>query len=137
MNQKSGNHSLLILFIAILQVLFSACGSSKNISKEHIYFQNGMDTVVSQSKETIIQANDLMSIQVFSKTLNQEQAAIFNIPATTGDNNKGYQVNTAGNIELPVVGSIRPAGFTTQQLQSEIAQKITSYVKNPSVPVLL
>jgi hypothetical protein len=38
--------------------------------------KKGADTVISQQKETLIQANDLLNIQVYSRTLNQEQAAI-------------------------------------------------------------
>lgn len=134
MNLEILSHRLIIFLTFIALASLTSCGSSKNVSKEHIYFQNGNDTVVSQSKETLIQSNDLLGIQVFSKTLNQEQAAIFNIPSTAGTS-QGYQVNLAGNIELPVIGSVKAAGLTKDQLQVEITQKITSYVKNPSVLV--
>ena len=135
MSERTINNYTLMFACSVIMALSSACGSAKEISKQHIYFQNGMDTVLSQVKETIIQTNDLVSIQIFSKTLNQEQAVVFNIPATAGNNSQGYLVNSAGNIELPVIGPVRAAGLTTQQLQSEIEQKITSYVKDPSVIV--
>ena len=114
---------------------FTACTSQKNVAKDFVYFQNGMDTVLGQQKETIIQPNDLLSIQVFSKTINQEQAAIFNIPSTAGTTAQGYQVNADGNIEMPVIGGIQAAGLTKDQLQKSLVEKLTNYVKNPTVVV--
>src|SRR5688572_26886322 len=125
-------------FFAICWTLinsFTACTSQKNAAKDFVYFQNGMDTVLGQQKETIIQPNDLLSIQVFSKTINQEQAAIFNIPSTAGTVFQGYQVNADGNIEMPVIGGIRAAGLTKDQLQKSLVEKLTNYVKNPTVIV--
>jgi len=114
---------------------FTACTSQKNVEKDFVYFQNGMDTVLGQQKQTIIQPNDLLSIQVFSKTINQEQAAIFNLPGTAGTASQGYQVSNDGNIEMPVIGVVRAVGLTKDQLQKSLVEKLTNYVKNPTVIV--
>lgn len=132
-------HSIIVLIIAM--GMLTACGSSRKASTtQYIYFQNGRDTIITPQKKTVIQANDLLGIQIYSRTLNQEQAAIFNIPATTGNDNNGqavqqpgYQVNTDGNIEMPVIGAVKAAGLTRDQLQASLVQKLTEYVKNPTV----
>ena len=77
-------------------VLFSSCNSSKRINYNYIYFRNGADTATVQKKERIIESGDLLSILVYSTTLNQEQAAVFNIPNnnnTASAGIQGYQVS--------------------------------------------
>lgn len=115
-----------------LLILFS-CGSSRKINTDYFYFRDGKDTVLSQQNEIAIQANDVLSIQVFSKTQNQEQVTVFNLPAGVAD--QGYQVNSAGTIDFPIIGSVKASGLTREQLQAQLTQKLVSYVKNPSVLV--
>lgn len=119
-------------FIAFILV---ACGSSQKVSQNYLYFQEGANAVSVQQKESIIQPNDLLSIQVFSKTLNQQQAAIFNMHDSSSGGAQGYQVSATGTIEMPVIGSIEAAGLTKYQLQTLIMQKLVDYVRNPSVIV--
>ena len=135
MHKKRNRYSLPVVFFIFISGVLISCGSSKNVAKEHLYFQQGMDTVLTQQKETIIQPNDLLSIQVFSKTVNQEQAAVFNVANTSATNSPGYQVNSAGNVELPVIGSVKAVGYTKDELQLSLMQKLTPYVKDPSVVV--
>lgn len=118
-----------------LLILLFACNSSKKLNTDNIYFQTGADTVIAQQKKTVIQPHDLLGIQVYSKTLNQEQAVIFNIPATVGGDAQGYQVNESGDIEMPVIGNVKVAGLNKDELQTLLVQRLTNYVKNPSVIV--
>ncbi len=112
----------------------SSCGSSKKIATDYLYFRGAEDTITVQAKETTIQPADLLSIQVYSRTQNQEQAAIFNIPPSTNSLLlQGYQVSAAGNIDLPLIGPVRAAGTTKDELQQTLVQKLTPYVRNPSV----
>lgn len=47
-----------------------------------------------------------------------------------------YDVNPAGNVTLPLAGTIKAAGRTTSQLQSEITRRYSSeYLTNPKVAV--
>lgn len=124
--------SLLLLFFAVVN---SGCNSSRRINRDYLYFNQGGDTINASPKETVIHPNDLLSIQVFSRTLNQEQAAIFNIPPTATGTSQGYQVNLDGTINMPVIGSVKVGGLTNSQLQALLVQKLTEYVKNPSVVV--
>ena len=86
-------------------------------------------------KEPLIQTNDLLSIQVFSKSLSQEQAALFNIPNTGAGGSGGYLVDMDGNIEIPLVGQVKAAGLNRKQLSSFLGGKLSIYVKDPSVLV--
>jgi polysaccharide export outer membrane protein len=124
---------LSIIFIGLI----CSCDTTRKINPDtYIYFRDGSDTVTAPFKSTIIQPGDVINIRVFSSTANQEQAAIFNIPnsdksAAPG----GYQVNEVGNIEMPIIGSIKAAGLTLNQMQDVLSKKLANYVKNPSIIV--
>ena len=71
MYKKPNRYYLPIVILIFIHAMITGCVSSKNVAAEHLYFQQGNDTVSTQQKETIIQPNDLLSIQVFSKTVHQ------------------------------------------------------------------
>ncbi len=121
-----------VCFIFFGALLTSCTTSKKNVSN-FIYFKEGAETASASITEPLIKPNDLLNIQVYSRTLNQEQAAIFNIPATAAGAAQGYIVNSAGEIEMPVIGLIKAAGITKDQLQTLLVQKLSNNVKNPSV----
>lgn len=130
--KKLTSFFLIVVCYIFFSGLLSACGSSKKINRDYLYFQNGASIVGVQQNETTIQPNDLISIQVYSKTPNQEQVAVFNNPATASS---GYQVSLAGTIDMPVIGSIAVVGLTKNALQNQLTEKLTSYIKSPSVIV--
>jgi polysaccharide export outer membrane protein len=115
------------------------------MNKDFLYFTAGVDTITVRQKAMVIHPFDMLSVQVFSKTLNQEQAAIFNILNTSSTSNQsgatqvnmasGYQVSIVGTIEMPVIGSVKAAGLTKEQLQAILVEKLADYVKNPTVIV--
>src|ERR1700692_389525 len=82
----------------IISCLFvvAGCSSSKRANKDFLYFQRGLDSIETiQVLEPVIKNNDLLGIQVSSRSLNQDQVAIFNISANGG--NIGNQSTNAGN----------------------------------------
>ena len=144
--KKKNYFCLLSLFCFLCTAFFSACTTSKNISTNYVYFQNGIDTFVAAQKERIIQPNDQLFIQVFSKTTNQEQAVVFNLTNNAGNGtqgsiaspnapNQGYQVRLNGTIEMPVIGHIEAEGLTKYDLEKILREKLKDYVKNPLVLV--
>src|SRR5450432_125329 len=144
--RQNGSPNLYNTIYSFLFVgLMASCSSTKNIKPaEYIYFRNGADTIFSKQRETVIQPNDLLSIQVYSKTPNQEQAAIYNMPTPSTTNNilgaapgtaPGYQVDATGNIEMPVIGTVKSAGLTISELQNVLIQKLANNVKYPAVLV--
>jgi polysaccharide export outer membrane protein len=153
-----------LFFCFSICVVFDSCSSSKKINFNPVYFKAGADTVTAIQKERVIHPFDQLSIQVYSKTPNQEQAAIFNIytspvssiresltsaataSGVTGAASSngvsgssatllGYRVNELGNIEMPVIGTINTSGLTIYQLQDYISKKVANYVKDPAVVV--
>ncbi len=137
-------------------ILFSSCSSSKKLNTDPIYFRDGPDSVTISQGEKLIHPFDMLSIQVYSKTPNQEQAAIFNIfsqqnaitrdptSASFGTSSisgapsptmQGYRVNESGNIDMPVIGTVNTTGLTIYQLQDYLSKKVSDYVKSPAVIV--
>ena len=119
------------IFCGIL--LLASCAGSKKIA----YFQNVNDkTFISDKKEVSnpIQPNDILSITISS--LNALASAEFNLQnnnisratTATGSNTEsgGYLVNTNGEIDLPMLGAIKAAGFTKDELKTNIISLITS-----------
>jgi len=141
-----------LVAIAFIAYLLAACTPTKDLT-QHLAFQNGRDTIAAPLKETVIQPNDLLSIQVLSKSINQEQTALFNLfnsgiastSATSGSTTVGnagggqlplgYQVSANGTIEVPLIGEVKAAGLTKQQLQTTLTQKLSSYVRDPMVNI--
>jgi polysaccharide export outer membrane protein len=121
----------IILFLLFI-IGFSSCKTSQQTTT---YFSETADTTILLSKtelsEPIIQKNDILSIYISS--LNPEASAVFNAPnilatstsTTTGSTSAGgYLVNTDGNLQLPILGTIKAAGITKKQLKADITNMI-------------
>jgi polysaccharide biosynthesis/export protein len=135
--KKKINRIFTYCILIFSSSVFFSC-LSRNITKEDfIYFQTGLDSLKRvQVSEPIIHTNDFLSIQVSSSSLNQEQVLPFNLPGSSSAvNPTGYLVNSAGNIDMPVLGSVKAAGLTQDQLQKAVTEKLMNYVKDPIVMV--
>ncbi|RYZ30565.1 MAG: polysaccharide export protein [Chitinophagaceae bacterium] len=118
------------LLLSACVVFLFACNPSNKINKDYLYFQKDRDDLVrSQLKELTIKPNDLLSIQIYSNTGFQEQAAIFNITGST------YLVDVNGKIQVPMIGEVGASGLTRAQLQETLKSKLNTYVKEPAVLV--
>ena len=131
--------------LVLLVVLFSSCASHKRIW----YLQDGAEyspEQIQQQGQIRIRPLDRLSIVVNSK--NPELAAPFNAATsfnalnasglTTSYNNSSLQVRTvdnAGNLEMPVLGTIHCQGMTRHELAECIAAKIVEggYINDPIV----
>lgn len=137
----------LIFKLLVCSFLLSSCNTSKKADSDHLYFQTERDNIgIIHIKERIIQINDILGIQVLSKTLNQQEAALFNMPSvgitgstssssSAGNSGSGYVVGIDGNVDLPIIGSVRAVGLTRPQLQKILVEKLTPYIKDPSVSI--
>ncbi len=135
----------LFFKVFVCFVLLSSCHSTKQVGKDYLYFQTERDNIgIIPMKERIIQVNDILNIQVISKTLNQQEAALFNMPAASinengntsaGVSNIGYVVGINGDIEFPIIGTLKAAGLTRVQLQDVLVSKLSAYIKEPVVSV--
>lgn len=50
---------------------------------------------------------------------------------------KPWRVSSTGDLTLPLVGRIHVAGKTTEQLENELTDKLSSYIRNPAVTVYI
>lgn len=124
---------------ALAVCFLSSCASYKNIP----YFQDVNNANI--SKETIdnytsltIQALDQLDINVNS--LNPDASAVFNNNSDNAGANpngpvKGYLVDKKGEINLPLVGSMKVSGLTTSELSAQLQQKLLTFLRQPTVSV--
>lgn len=117
------------LVIIIITSAFASCVNTRKA----VYF-NGLNdgTITSNTPvpETVIQRNDILNISVSS--LNPDASAIFNAPNIytyslngAGTNTlMGYLVSTEGTIQFPVLGTIKAAGLTKEELKGTITKKL-------------
>jgi polysaccharide export outer membrane protein len=125
---KVNNRTLLLLILLIPFFLTSSCSSYKNIP----YFQNvdrsnTVNEKIDNYSPLTIQKQDILGITVTS----------LNPDAWKDDSVKpnGYLVDMNGNIQVPLIGSMKAEGFTTNDLRQQIESKLATYLKEPSVNV--
>lgn len=139
---KTRNFVLQLIAILVL----TSCGSKKNI----IYFQDEPlqeNVLVSEPKELIYKPDDILTINV--SALDPDTVAPFNLTLISGGNlsnpinaqgglqQQTYLVDYEGNIEFPVLGTLKIAGLTRTQLTDMLTEQISEYAKDPIVNVRL
>lgn len=127
-----------------LLLLASSCSSPENIA----YMQNavyGQENAVVNLKEIKVQPHDQLSIVVSCKE--PELAQLFNLVQAnrqmgqTGRQSQGnvsvYTVNSGGDINFPVLGSIHIAGLNREQISGKIAKALMDgkWIADPVVSV--
>jgi polysaccharide export outer membrane protein len=126
----------------------------KKLNSAFNYFQKGLDSAQEMKFVPLnIKPSDLLNIQISSNTLNQEQVTLFNaanyggsMGANGGMMNQqqfggastiGFLVDETGFIKYPMLGKIKAAGLTRDELaknlEIELAKK--EYVKDPNIQV--
>jgi polysaccharide export outer membrane protein len=109
-----------------------------------VYFKNLPDTVIAPVQgnfEPVIHKNDVLQIIVSS--MNPEDAVVFNTPsvastgAAGGSPATGYLVSEQGFIEYPVLGQVKAAGLTKDQLTTYLREELNNrkLMKDPVVSV--
>ncbi len=124
--------NVYLIFIIVF-VVFT--GISCTNTRNSVYFYNVQDTTFlprGKAIQTPIQPNDILSITISS--LNAEASAMFNpttnynVRSTTVTGNStepgGYLVDPDGNIQFPVLGTIKAAGLTKEELRDKITNLI-------------
>ena len=117
--------------LALLACIFCSCSSYKNIP----YYQDldrsrPTEEEITNYAPTRIQPADIIGVNVSSRT--PEQSAIFNYTSKDGEVVfSGYLVDTKGEVQLPLLGSLKVAGLTTTQVQEKMNQLLTTFYKDP------
>ena len=137
------------LQILICLLLLSSCVSRKEI----VYFQGlekaGERMEKIKDKSLQIKPNDLLTINVSAPEM--AAAMPFNLPvmgmpqageadglSVTGQQQlQTYLVDSEGDIEFPVLGTLNVAGLSRQDLQEKLKAEIREYVQDPIVNIRL
>ena len=127
----------LALLAIVLSV--SACVTPSQITYVKD-MQYGIDDPAKPAPELHVQQQDRLTIRVYSS--DPALATPFNVGALTQDGvgttrEASYIVDTDGNIDFPVLGSIPVEGMTLKEVQMNIANRIinSGYIKEPVVSV--
>jgi len=131
--------SLLTLTCMTILFIQSSCNSYKKVP----YFQDLSRTQI--TRENIdnyttftIQPHDQLAISVGSK--NPEADAVFgnnlqNAGTNPGNANYGYTVNDKGQVKLPLLGLVKVAGLTTDELSELMQKNLAPFLSAPTVTV--
>jgi polysaccharide biosynthesis/export protein len=130
-----------MLRFSFLLLWVLAIGASCTVQRRipNNYLENASDTTGKNETpipDPVIQKNDLLSIQVYSASINPQIDAAYNLPvvsagASGGPN--GFLVNAAGEIEYPRLGTIRAEGLTKSQLADTLRGLLATQLTNPTV----
>lgn len=131
-----------ISFVLFFAVLLSSC-----VSRTSMAYYTNIDTLEKNANAvsyvTKLQADDLVSIVVMGE--NSEVVAPFNAPLSTASASttgaatsastatSSYLLDSKGSIQFPVIGLVTLAGLTKAEAEALLVQKISKYVKNPTV----
>src|SRR5690349_13575758 len=135
-----------------IPVFIIVCAASCTPSKNIAYFENLSDTLKTYNvtsapfKNPLIKPDDLIMVNI--QTLNTESNVLIsavNTPvAAVGANNatmagnqmtSGLLVDKDGTIDLPVIGRVSIAGYTTQQARDTIKKRIDRFYTTSTVDV--
>lgn len=129
------------LLIFSLIILISSCGSKQEI----VYFQgvnqNNNSISIKQYNPTF-KPDDMLTITV--SAIDQDAVRPFNLPTISFGSNgqtlgsqvqQTYLVDSNGNIEFPVLGTLKVSGLTRIEATEMIKKLLTTYVKNPIVNI--
>ena len=135
MKQKFFGKCFLPLLM-IAEMMFSAC-KVDNI----VYLQDltdGASNTILNPKKITLQPDDKISI--FVKSKNPQLTELFNITNPTINSSttqRYYTVDSEGNIDFPVLGTVRVGGYTREEVAEIIKKKLieSDQLKDPVVIV--
>jgi len=139
MLRKKPSPIRILPFLVVFTILLSSCASKKEV----VYFQNTGDfeTLVDKNSFTPkFKVDDLLSIYV--STLNPETSAPFNLfrGASEGGiraEQVDYLIDKDGEIDFPVIGKIKIAGLSTEEVRGLLRDRLSEYLKEPIINIRL
>ncbi|PVW15754.1 polysaccharide biosynthesis/export family protein [Marixanthomonas spongiae] len=131
--------------IILLFLLLSGCATKKEV----VYFQDieqaNLTLADSLYQHPTIQVNDILKIDLTA--LQEESTLPFTFDKSLGSRAQntqaeilkleGYLVAKDGSITYPQLGKVFVAGKTSQEVQALLTQKLSAYIKDPTVRVRL
>jgi len=137
---------LTTFYWVIPLLLIMGCASRK----EMVYFQgefNETDSTAYESPQLVYKKGDFLHIQVSG--VPEELSSIYNPDRSISreavggsyrnDNAQttGYLIDSEGNINFPVIGKIKAAEKTNEQLNKLIKTKLQDHLENPIINIRL
>ncbi len=123
----------------VISVLLASCASKKDV----VYFQDAKDFETLVSKNTFsskFKVDDVVSIHV--STLDPEASVPFNLfkGAEEGGftpQQVDYIVDKNGNIDFPVIGSVKIQGLSSEEVKVLLKERLKDYLKDPIINIRL
>ena len=127
-------------------LVLSACGTPQQIAYFQDFNQNP-DTQVNL-KSAVITAKPTDKLYIGVKSKDPQITQLFNLTGGTNNSSSStniakdafyYTVDSKGNIDFPVLGTIQVAGLTREQIAEKVKKSLldASLVKDPTVTVSL
>lgn len=128
-----------LFLVSITSFILTSCASRKEV----VYFQNTGDfeTLVDKNSFTPkFKVDDLVSIYV--STLDSEASAPFNLfrGASEGGlrpEQVDYLIDKDGEIDFPVIGKIKIAGLSAEEVRVLLRERLSEYLKDPIINIRL
>ena len=130
------------LFIILILALLSSCASRQDI----VYFQNDLIESSGEINNTPIltyKSGDMLAIDVSASEM--EAARPFNLPAVTYNSTvisaqgtlkmQTYLIDSNGNINFPVLGTLKLEGLTSTEATTLLKTQLEPYLKSPIVNI--
>lgn len=127
------------ILIALSVLMMTSCASRRDV----VYFQNTGDFETLVDKNSItpkFKVDDVLSIYV--STLDNVASAPFNL--FRGGSEGGirpeqvdYLIDKDGEIDFPVVGKIKVAGLSSEELRVLLRDELSEYLKDPIINIRL
>ncbi|OUR90674.1 sugar transporter [Flavobacteriales bacterium 34_180_T64] len=145
MNTKLNANRLQNLIVILVLILITSCASRQDV----VYFQ---DEVASESDtiayfhEISYKTDDMLTIDV--SAIDPEAAKPFNLAAVSYNTEsvisaqgslkmQTYLLDANGNIEFPVIGTLKLGGLTRAEATLFLKEKLAEYIKDPIVNIRL
>lgn len=141
------NPSNIYKFLIVAIVAFaSSCASPKDV----VYFQDEiLGNITAENNKNFqikFKPDDLLTIDV--SALDPDAARPFNLPAVSYNSSsvisargelkmQTYLIDSQGNIEFPVLGTVTLGGLTRSEANTMLKEKLVEYIKNPIVNIRL
>lgn len=150
---KLTSHKLIMksyikLLLGLSFVMFISCRSSKDL----IYLKDAKNNEIikGMNNDYIIKSGDILYVSI--KSMNPEVNVLFN-PEANMEANAGYgyqkfttpsgaylygfEVDTDGNIKLPMLGNLKVSGIPLSQIETTVQKKADEFLNDAIVKVKL
>ncbi|MBR4508015.1 MAG: polysaccharide export protein [Elusimicrobiaceae bacterium] len=113
-----------IIFITLF-IILAGCTTKANV-KNKVVNSSAKDIAaelasLKESSDYLLQPGDLVELQVYKEE----------------DMDRTLRISSQGTIAFPLIGNIKIAGLNISQAENKVEERLRSYLKNPSVSILI